>query len=325
MAAESRLGSILLGAGVVAVLAGALLLGRSIWHGPEQQENPFEYDISEFRAVDPQLLKYDELERVETGLQKPQGLAVTTDGRILVTGDGVLLIFSGASVESRIELTGSARCVAAGDDGRLYLGMDDHVEVWDRDGNRLAHWDALNERSLITSIAVDEDRVFVADAGNRLVLRHDLEGTVLARIGERDPERNIPGFVIPSPYFDLGIGHDGLLWVVNPGRHTLEGYGDDGGLRSSWGTGSMDVGGFSGCCNPIHMAMLANGGFVTSEKGLPRVKVYRPTGTLQAVVAAPEQFADDADGLDLAVDADGRILVLDPASSAVRVFVERRG
>jgi hypothetical protein len=86
----------------------------------------------------------------------------------------------------------------------------------------------------------------------------------------------------------------------------------------------MEIDGFCGCCNPTHMAILDNGSFVTSEKGLPRVKVIAPTGELQAVVAGPGQLAPDTVGLDLAIDPEGRILVLDPAARMVRVFVEKK-
>ena len=87
----------------------------------------------------------------------------------------------------------------------------------------------------------------------------------------------------------------------------------------------MEIDGFCGCCNPTHMVIMDNGSFVTSEKGLPRVKIIAPTGELRAVVAGPRQLAEDTVGLDLAIDTDGRILVLDPAARLVRVFVEKEG
>jgi hypothetical protein len=87
----------------------------------------------------------------------------------------------------------------------------------------------------------------------------------------------------------------------------------------------MGVEGFCGCCNPTHMAILPDGSFVTSEKGLPRVKIHAQSGELKAVVAAPDSFAEHTVGLDLAVDSAGRILVLDPVARAVRIFSEKAG
>jgi len=81
--------------------------------------------------------------------------------------------------------------------------------------------------------------------------------------------------------------------------------------------------GFCGCCNPSHIALFPDGRFVTSEKGLPRVKVYDAKGVFVGLVAGPDMFAEDAVGLDLAVDSRGRILVLDPARRMVRVFAAK--
>ena len=65
------------------------------------------------------------------------------------------------------------------------------------------------------------------------------------------------------------------------------------------------------------------GSFVTSEKGLPRVKVYGKDGTFKAMVAGPESFRPGTVGLDLAADSMGRVLVLDPARSQLRFFTPR--
>ncbi|MHC4639708.1 MAG: NHL repeat-containing protein, partial [Planctomycetota bacterium] len=126
----------------------------------------------------------------------------------------------------------------------------------------------------MTSIAVYENNVFAADAGNRIVMRYDTQGKLINTIGQKNTERNIPGFLIPSPYFDLAVGKDGLLRVVNPGLHRIEAYTFDGDLEFWWGRTSTLVEGFCGCCNPVNFAILDDRSFVTCEKGLVRVKIY---------------------------------------------------
>ena len=79
--------------------------------------------------------------------------------------------------------------------------------------------------------------------------------------------------------------------------------------------------GFSVCFNPSHIAMLPDGSFVTSEKGIVRVKKHNPAGEFVCLVACPDQFAEGTEGLDLAVDSAQRILVLDPKAPAVRIFI----
>ena len=236
-----------------------------------------------------------------------------------------------------IELTDMPRCFTIAGDDKVYIGMIDHVEVYDRQGQRLAIWDSLGERAVLTSIAVSRNDVFVADAGNRIVLRYDTTGKLVSRIGKKDNRRNIPGFVIPSPHFDLAVGGDGLLRVVNPGQRRIEAYTFDGDLEFWWGKSSPRVEDFCGCCNPVNFAILEDESFVTCEKGLRRVKIYDPEGAFVGVVAGPEQLLEggaaricyfpadgQAGGFDVAVDASGRVFVLDTIENVVRIFTRTK-
>jgi hypothetical protein len=175
--------------------------------------------------------------------------------------------------------------------------------------------------------------VFAADSGNRVILRCDRSGKIVGRLGEKNKERNIPGFIVPSPYLDVEIAHDGLLRVNNPGRHRVEVYTTEGDFELAWGSASMGVIGFCGCCNPINLALLPDGHCVTCEKGLPRVKIYNERGEFESVVAGPESFPENAKacaskglgdctrgGLDAVADADGRIFILDFVTGDVRVM-----
>ncbi|MEA3368519.1 MAG: NHL repeat-containing protein, partial [Planctomycetota bacterium] len=200
----------------------------------------------------------------------------------------------------------------------------ERVDVYDADGKRLAAWRPLGERAYTTAIAATKENVFVADAGNRVLWRFDPAGNVLSRIGKKNEEKHAPGLVIPSPYFDVALGPEGMLWITDPGRRRVECYTYDGAYRFAWGKASMKIEGFCGCCNPTHLAIDAAGNFITSEKGLPRVKRHDPEGNFQCVVAPPKAFADRTRGLDLAVDEAGRVLVLDPRRRQVRIFASKK-
>jgi hypothetical protein len=154
------------------------------------------------------------------------------------------------------------------------------------------------------------------------------------RIGDKNPERDIPGFIVPSTFFDVEIGADGLLRVANTGRHRVETYTVDGDLEFSWGRAGAAIANFCGCCNPINIELLPDGSVVTFEKGLARVKVYSAQGELSSVVAGPEAFADPTNrkcefadcslgGLDGAVDSQGRIHVLDLITGEVQTFARK--
>ena len=285
----------------------------------------FSYDLEELRKTPPELIRYDETGRIETGFREARGVALGPEGRIYVAGDGAVRVFDGDGERlAEIESEGSPRCLAVAGDGTVYVGTKDRVEVYGSEGARKAAWDGPGPDCVFTSVAVSGSDVFVADAGNRVVLRYDASGALIGRIGERDEEGGIPGFVVPSPYFDLAVAAGGILWVANPGRHLVEAYTFDGEPISSWGRPSVRITGFCGCCNPTNFALFPDGRFVTSEKGLPRVKVYDAGGEFECVVAGTELFAEGTVGLDLAVDPRERILVLDPVAKSVRVF-EARG
>ncbi len=284
-------------------------------------ENPYEYSVEDFKEVDAGLLQYTEINQIPLCFQQVSGIAVGFDNTLYVTGDAsVLIMDNDGQAQATISTGETAFCLAVDLNGDLYLGMDDHIELYDRDGAKKAHWKSLGDTALLTSIAVSHDNVFVADAGNRLVWKYDKSGNVLLKIGEKNESKDIPGCVVPSRFFDVSIDPDGFLWVVNPGRHSLENYTPDGDLRTSWGVYSIGIEGFSGCCNPSHITILDDGKFITSEKGIARIKVYNRLGNLESVVAGPDQFIEGTEGLDLAKDSNGRIYVLDPMKNAVRIF-----
>ena len=310
--------------------------------GPE-----FTYDLTELKKVDPALIHYEQAASVPTGMTRPKGIAVGADGHLFVAGDGGVRVFdpAGKTVLQfdasrfgiakgvfdaagkpvlQFETGGEPHCIALGKTGTVYVGMKDHVEVYDASLKRAAAWKGLGERAYVTSLAAGEADVFVADAGNRVLLRYDTSGKLLKRIGEEDATKHAPGLVVPRPYFDVALGPEGMLWLTDPGRRRVECYTYEGAFRFTWGKFSMKIEGFCGCCNPTHLAIDAGGNFITSEKGLPRVKVHDDEGNFKSVVAAPADFADGTVGLDLAVDAKGRILVLDPKRCEVRIFVKKR-
>lgn len=302
--------------------------------GPAKLGEEFKYDIEELGEIDPSLIEYEETDSISLDFGQVTAVAVDSNDRIYVGGDRVVRVFDPEGNRiAEVELTARPNCLVVGEDGTIYAGMRDHVEVYDADGELKAKWPEVEGDAFFTSIALWKDKVFVADFGNRFVVSYDTKGNPLRVIGRKDPDRNIPGFVIPSAHFDLAVTPDGLLRVANPGMHRIEAYTFDGDLEIHWGKASMGVEGFCGCCNPVDFAILPDGGFVTCEKGIRRVKVYDPRGEFVCVVAGPDAFAeegklDEAEqpgtrikgSLDVATDSRGRIMVLDQRRRSVRIF-----
>ena len=129
------------------------------------------------------------------------------------------------------------------------------------------------------------------------------------------------GFIVPSANFDLAVNSFGELWVVNPGKHALEDYSDEGRMRGFWESRSFEIDGFLGCCNPARITTLEDGSFVTSEKGLVRIKIYDQSGKLLSVVASPDLFnGDDGKAPEVCADENNVIYALDFDKDMVRVF-----
>jgi hypothetical protein len=304
----------------------------------EKRGNPFAYDVSRLARTDPKLVHYEQVARITSPRKDPKRIAIGPDDNLYVAAGNYISVLNGQGVPLRhIALGGMARCLAVHRDGELFAGLRDHVELYDNQGERRATWESPGARTWLTGITATGSDVFLADAGNRIVLRCNPEGKILARIGAKDKDRGVPGFIIPSPFFDLEMHRDGLLRVGNPGRHRVEAYTPDGDLEVVWGRPTNQIDGFCGCCNPINLALFPDGRIVTCEKGLPRVKVYQPDGTLESVVAGPESFPANAKatagvrladgtppgGLDAAVDSKGRIYILDLVQGDILVMARK--
>ena len=318
--------------GILVVLAAALgiyAVARMNYTGPGTLPTA---DMDEFAKTDPALVKYRELDPIKTGLPKVRGIAVGPDDRIYVCGENSIRILgpNGKDVKT-IEAGPGLRALAVADDGAIYAATTEHVQVVTPDG-KVASWPGAGDKAIFTSVAVAGEHVYVADAGNLVVREYDKAGKVTATIGRPDLEKGVEGFVAPSPHLDVAVGRYGLIRVSNPGRLRVETFTSQGELLASWGEPGNGISQFAGCCNPTDIALLHDGRVVTSEKGLPRVKVYATTGEFQCVVAGTELFPEGrcstgnctkGEALDLAADSRGRILVLDPATHEVRVFVRK--
>ena len=303
---------------LISVLQFSGLLQTS---GMKDKKNPFEYNLEELKKVDSKLLLWKELKPIKIPLKKLSGICVDNNDNIYVAGDMSVLIYNSLGKNiSKINLSGKARCISISPDNELFLGMEDHVEIYSTTGEKNSQWSQIDTNSVITSIAISDNFVYVADAGNRVVWQYNHNGKMISRIGDKNIENNIPSFVIPSAYFDLHLGYGDNIWAVNPGRHLFENFSSNGELNSIWGKTSQLIDGFCGCCNPSHFTIMANGSFITSEKGLPRVKEYNQEGKLKSVIAGPYDFDDGTVNLDLAVDSQGRVIILDPTRKKIRFF-----
>lgn len=280
-------------------------------------------------------LLYRQTRQWGTSVGRPAGLAVDAQDRIYVAGEKSIQIFSisGASL-GQWALKEPACCITvAGPNqvqpGSVWIGCAGRVEIRNPEGKISGGWPLPQPHSQPTSITFRATEVFVADFTTKCVYRFDERGKVLGQIGQLDRERGYPGLLLPSPFCDVAVDSAGLLWVANPGLWRLEGYHPSGRLERFWGESGSSAEGFFGCCNPAHFCLLPDGRFVTSEKGLLRIKVYSAEGTLEGWVARPDHWAtwgkeqhwiERIQAADVAADSQARVIVLHLGTGQVHLF-----
>jgi hypothetical protein len=309
---------IILAVVIIAVIVGEYISGRPDKSAP----NPYAYDINDFKNVPEEIIHFKESKNFKLAFTEPSAITIETDNLYVAGDNKIQVIGTDGKLISELNLNGKPQTVEVSADN-IYVSVNNQIVVYDKSGNLLNEWKKTGENSVITAITSSENEIFVADAGLRKVLRYSKQGEKLAEFDGKAEEGVLHGFIIPSPYFDIDINADSDLWVVNPGLHSLENYTAEGQLREHWNKTTMMTEGFSGCCNPAHFTFLPDGRFVTSEKGLVRIKTYKASGEFEGVVAAPAKFKEEGEAPDIAVDSQGNIYALDFDKKMIRVFEKK--
>lgn len=240
-------------------------------------------------------------------------VAVSEKGNIFLGGDSYISAYDpalnkiwGIKTPARI----SALCVH-GD--TLFAAADQLIMLFDADGKTIGEWGPFEDNAIITSLASNRSYVAFADAGNRTVFVLTSDGRVKSMIGQSGDE-----FIIPSPYFDVALGRDNKLYISNPGKRRIETRTIDGDLVSFFGSPGLSPDAFCGCCNPSHFTLIPDG-FLTTEKGINRIKILNSQGSFQEFVSSDENFVASIP-LDIST-ADGQtVYAANPADSKLYVF-----
>jgi DNA-binding protein len=281
--------------------------------------NPLEKDVAAYESVADSLMSHVETKQIRVNATNLKAIDYKGGEIYLLADDYLQVIRTNGSEVKKTKLDEGTTCMTVLKDKRVLVGFKDHLVLLDVDLTEMKH-SAVAEKALFTAVANKGDLFFVADAGLKRVIVYDND---LKQINSFKGESGVSdqyGFVVPSAHFDLAVNDESELWVVNPGMHALQNYSDKGKLRGFWSKTSFENDGFSGCCNPFHIAFLPDGSFVTSEKGLVRIKIHEPSGLLRSVVASPKSFKGERIAPDVAVDEQGGILALDYEKKMIRFF-----
>ncbi|HBF35464.1 TPA: hypothetical protein DDW35_12955 [Candidatus Sumerlaeota bacterium] len=266
---------------------------------------------------------------LEPKLTPTRAVGFDSKKRLIAGGGSMVKIFDAQNaLLQEIPVPGTVSTLTIGPDDSIYVGLENRVLCLDTAGKKKTEWGTSGKEPgqfvFITSLAIMGSFIFAADSGNRRVSRFTVDG---------DFVDDISGFQVPSAYFDCAVDTQGVLYVAHTGNHRIEQYDANRKRVSSWGEFGTAPEKFCGCCNPIHFSILPDGKFVTTEKGIVRLKVYDASGKLLAHLGS-EAFKDcspenasaylegpcQGAGMDVAADRDGRIALATQDGKTIRFY-----
>lgn len=284
------------------------------------KENPYEYSVEEFKQVDEADIAYIEIKRIK--LTEPNPVAFTYHQKkiYVLSKERLQIIDKNGQEAYRMSLDDTPLCLGVTANGEVIVVFENHLAKYNSSGNMLLRSETLPENSAPTSIAISGQEIFIADGGRKEVLVFDTKLNLISSFKGESGASSLHGFILPGMQFYLAVNQEGELWTTNPGMHVLQNYTPTGRLRGSWGQASFGSDGFSGCCNPSYFGFLSDGNFVTSEKGMVRVKIHHESGEFLSYVAAPESFPNGNEAPAIAVDESDHVLLLDFEQQNIRIF-----
>ncbi len=305
---------------IIVIILGVIIVDF-LGNRPDRRgENPYVLEVKQYREVDPELISHREIRNFSLGLMIASDMSYYNQ-TLYISGNSTLAVISLNGSQSTLHEIPPGATSLEVDDENIFVGFGSHVAKYNHEGELLQQWADLGERTVITNLAIKGDKIFVADAGNRRIVIFNREGELLGQFEGKVESDDAHGFIVPSANFDLAVNCFGELWVVNPGKHALENYSDDGRLRGFWERRSFEIDGFLGCCNPARITTMADGSFVTCEKGMVRIKIYDQSGKLKSVVAPPDLFnGEEGKALEVCADENDVIYALDFEKDMIRVF-----
>jgi outer membrane protein assembly factor BamB len=249
----------------------------------------------------------------EPGKGQLNAVTVSENGRIFLGGEPFIACYdTGFNLlwEYKTGMPVTALTVSG---NSLFASVQGTILVLSMDGEKTDEWGPFENNSMITSLSANEQYVAFADAANKTVFILDKKGVVKFLIGKSDEP-----FIIPSSYFDVALTSDNILYAANTGNRRIEKRSIDGKLLEYFGEPGTEPGAFCGCCNPAHFTLIP-GGFITSEKGINRIKILNIKGEFVEFVSSVNKFVPPLP-LDIA-SSDGKIIFgANPADSKIYVF-----
>jgi DNA-binding beta-propeller fold protein YncE len=211
--------------------------------------------------------------------------------------------------------------------GNLYVADSgaNAILVFDQDGRYLRSIGGPQWFSHLTNVTADPrgDRVYAidaGDAGHRVRVFAALDGKHLFDFGARG--RGPGEFNVP---YDLAVGKEGRLNVVDSGNFRVQIFDREGKYLKSFGSAGKQPGQFT---RPKEIAADADGNLYVVDGTFGNFQVFDPDGAFLFFVGTHDEAGGAANymlptGID--IDDDGRIYVVDQWYAKVDIYRPLRG
>lgn len=263
------------------------------------------------------------------GMARPQALAVH-HGRVFVANllDRPISVFDIPNKkffkigENSPGVLQSPSGLSADRAGNLFVAdaKANAILVFGKEGNFLRRIGGPQWFSHLTNVTADPkgDRVYaidVGETGHRVRVFDALDGRHLFDFGTRGygpDEFNIP--------YDLAVGRDGRLNVVDSGNFRVQIFDHDGKYLKSFGTAGKQPGQFA---RPKEIAADADGNLYVVDGMFCNFQIFDPDGKFLFVIGTHGEDGGDVkymmpSGID--IDEDGRIYFVDQWYGKIDIF-----
>ena len=209
--------------------------------------------------------------------------------------------------------------------GNLYVAdsVAKAVVVFDKDGKFLRRIGGDKWFTRIGSVTLDPkgDRMYVVDIGgiaskdHRIRVFNPVDGSHLFDFGSRGAgpgEFNFP--------YDLAVGKEGRLYVVDSGNFRIQIFDRDGKYLDSFGSAGKAPGSFA---RPKEIAADAEGNLYVVDAAFGNFQIFDPDGDLLMAIGQHDESDGPARYMlpsGIHIDEDGRVYFVDQWFKKVDVF-----